>query len=625
VLCLCFRFEDETQAIFRKLLGANDWSVITFLDHAGNVIASSDVWQVPLHAKLEMVMEDEGRITRFGGREYLTISRHTQGYQGYQGPGWVAHVMVPLANAFEQSSSQLLSAIDKTLLADAQQHATIFSEQLRTIPKQADHIQRELTKSVWNGNVNLVSHDGKENSFSKSLLREISATGRRTKEVFEQSIGDLHETVISAVLHDARFRASLAVEIMDRNLYERANDCRWWALNDTLRSCLASEGNAEDTTANATQVLHKINQLYTVYDNIILFNRDCRVVAISNSKRNKLLGTQLSQAWARETLTLRDSQAFGVSLFEAFPGYNNQHCYIFTAAIHGTDHRILGGIAIVFDSAPQFSAMLHDVLPLAANGSIAAGYDALLIDHDGKVISATNHYQPGDKPDLPASLLSPPAEGIFDIAMVNGHYCAVGTRHCSGYREFKGTGATAIVIRSLGEKQKDTIRSAHSLKFTHRHNKGNDTIDLAVVSCGEHWLAIPSECVVEAIDDSMITRVPGRAPWFSGVTRYQSKMLPVVDLSQWISSDSGNHHKARAIVVIQEGGDMIGLAIDHLGDVLTVAKDEIVTMDTLNVNARTQLTPQVVRPRSADDSALLLLDVSALAAMLNPGKQARSA
>ncbi|HEX2586104.1 MAG TPA: hypothetical protein VHL14_13315, partial [Steroidobacteraceae bacterium] len=102
VLCLCFRFEDETQAIFRKLLGANDWSVITFLDHAGNVIASSDVWQVPLHAKLEMVREDEGRITRFGGREYLTISRHTQGYQGYQGPGWVAHVMVPLANAFEQ-------------------------------------------------------------------------------------------------------------------------------------------------------------------------------------------------------------------------------------------------------------------------------------------------------------------------------------------------------------------------------------------------------------------------------------------------------------------------------------------------------------------------------------------
>ena len=101
-------------------------------------------------------------------------------------------------------------------------------------------------------------------------------------------------------------------------------------------------------------------------------------------------------------------------------------------------------------------------------------------------------------------------------------------------------------------------------------------------------------------------------------------MLPVIDLSEWIGTDS-SPRGSRSVIVVQEGENLIGLAIDQLGDVLTVAKDEIVTMDILDVNVQTKLTPQVVRPRAADDSALLLLDIAALGELLNPGKLARSA
>jgi len=621
VLCLCFKLQDETHAIFNKLISKDDWTVISYLDSKGHVIASSDVWQIPIGAKLDFAMEDEGNVIRFCGREYLAITRQTQGYQGYNGPGWLSHVMVPLHGAFEHSTSHNLGNINKALLTEAQHNASIFSAALRAIPQQADHIQRELTKSVWNGNVNLVSHDGKENSFSKSLLREISATGRRTKEVFEQSIGDLHETVVSAILHDSRFRASLCIELLDRNLYERANDVRWWALNPVLHQYFEKGGDANDVT----QVLHHINQLYTVYDNIILFDRDGTVVATSNPKRRTLLGKALPHAWAREALTLRDAQCFGMSEFESLTAYDNQYSFVFTAAVRSTDHRILGGLAAVFDSTVQFSTMLHDVLPLAPDGTTAPGYIAMLIDHAGKVISATHQYQPGDQVDLSPQLRSPPAEGMVDIVIMNGQYYAVGARRCSGYREFNAAMVTSIVMRSLGAQQSEHQHKLNSLSFTHRSKQASDTIDLAVVSCGDHWLAIPSKSVVEAIDDTAITRVPGRAAWFSGVTRYQSNMLAVVDLSQWISSGTSKTRKSRSVIVVQEGNDMIGLSIDHLGDVLTVAKDEIVTMDTLNVNDRTKLTPQVVRPRSNDDSALLLLDIHALMGLLHPERLARSA
>jgi hypothetical protein len=50
VLCLSFCFDDESQAIFKKLLDAQDWTVLIYLNATGHVIASSDRWQIPVGA-----------------------------------------------------------------------------------------------------------------------------------------------------------------------------------------------------------------------------------------------------------------------------------------------------------------------------------------------------------------------------------------------------------------------------------------------------------------------------------------------------------------------------------------------------------------------------------------------
>src|SRR5574343_1778286 len=95
VLCLCFRFQDECQRIFENLVSDDDWTVITLLDQEGRIIASSDIYQFPVGAKMERVLDDECRIVRFMGREYLATTRPTHGYQGYQGPGWLGHALAP--------------------------------------------------------------------------------------------------------------------------------------------------------------------------------------------------------------------------------------------------------------------------------------------------------------------------------------------------------------------------------------------------------------------------------------------------------------------------------------------------------------------------------------------------
>ncbi|MFX6170992.1 hypothetical protein ABTF49_19205, partial [Acinetobacter baumannii] len=65
---------------------------------------------------------------------------------------------------------------------------------------------------------------------------------------------------MSSTLQDLQFVSRLMMDVMDRNLYERANDCRWWALAPALREALASGRGGPSLGA----LLDDINRLYTV-------------------------------------------------------------------------------------------------------------------------------------------------------------------------------------------------------------------------------------------------------------------------------------------------------------------------------------------------------------------------
>jgi chemotaxis signal transduction protein len=610
VLCLCFDFASEVSSIFSKLSHAEDWTVLTWLDRDGRVIASSEPLQIPEGTVVPLALEEGGKLVRLAGREYLAITRPTAGYQGYTGPGWYGHAMVPLEHAFESREDER-HIDDPVVLAALAGSTEVFTETLSKVPERADAIQRELNRSVWNGNVRLVANELDNNTFAKALLKEVSSTGEKTRDAFARSIGDLHQTVLSSILEDSRFFASLAVEIMDRNLYERANDCRWWALNGTLRGFLEGEVSADQATAT----LADINRLYTVYDNLFLFDRECRITAMSNPKAGELLGQTLPQSWARATLSLPNSQSYSVSAFEPCEIYANRHTFVFTAAIRGRQGRVVGGIGIVFDSEPQFQAMLQDVLPRPKND--AAGRSiAVLADAQGRVISATERYQPGEQLDLPANFLTPPPGGIAQVHAMGGHYFAVGASRTSGYREFNGVAATALILESIGAvtaERQDTARlRARPVSSPAR---GKQILEMATFYSGGHWFAVPAAAVVEAVDNANVTRMPGWSPECSGVIRFRDQVVPLLDLGT--ASGSRKARKSESVIVVSVPGQpLIGLQVETLGDVVEAPVDSIVAMSQTLGGIDTRLTASMVRPDSANAPLFLLLDPAALAQMM---------
>lgn len=628
VLCLCFRFEDECRRIFDGLLDEDDWSVITLLSPAGTVIASSDVHQFPVGARLEKAEGDECRIVRFAGREYLATTCRTHGYQGYEGPGWLGHALAPLNHAFETSLAEELEEVPAGVLDGVLETATLFSAELRDIPRRAAAIQRELNRAVWNGNVWLSRDSYAFNtSFAKVLLWEIGSTGMRTRNVFSESTTNLYQTVVSSVLADCSTQAALAMDIMDRNLYERANDCRWWALTAAFREELsAARAGGEMNRARLTSILRTINRLYTVYSNLIVFDAAGRVAAVSNPAYNDLVGRPLPAEWARQTLGLPDTQSYCVSPFAPTPLYGSLPTYVYSAAIReaGNEGDPVGGIAIVFDAAPQFVAMLEDALPRREDGSIVAGAFAAFAEKDGRIIASTDgELAPGTRIELPAEFFRlEPGKEYANIIEFRGRYFAVGSRMSAGYREYKSAAdryrndVVALVVVPLSERllapgERRALGGGSEGKYALRQAGGEDSVEVATFYIGGAWYGIRSSHVVEAIDAGEITVIPGMPEWARGCIMHQDQPITVFDPASLLQRGASPGGRKQIVVVRSpEQGASFGILVDELAEIPEISAQRIEPIPGMLANG-SALTESLVKPHPADGERRILVILSA--------------
>ncbi|MGE4194201.1 MAG: chemotaxis protein CheW [Pseudodesulfovibrio sp.] len=583
VLCLCFRFQNEMEGVFRNLGGDSGWSVITLLDRSGRVIASSDVYHIPLGAMLDFDHEAGFKVMRFAGREYLAKTCATKGYQGFHGLGWYGHVMIPLEYAFNQSGgTELRQRVDTAILEAVMNDPRLFSEKLRSIPLQAEHIQRELERTVWNGNVR------ESDAQSKVLLWNISDAGARTKMVFEQSIGNLHETVVSSILNDVEFQASLAVDIMDRNLYERANDCRWWALTSAFRKILSQRDISTLDAETIGSILVYINGLYTVYTNLYVYDARGKILAVSDPAQSRLVGTMLTDDLSHHTLMLDNSQDYAVSPFEATPLYEGRHTYVYGAAISdiARPDRVVGGIGIVFDSEPQFREMLLDSLPRDQKGDVPDGCFGAFVDRKGRIISSTSpRFEAGDSLGVNGEFLRlRNGRGTSRIIEFDGSYYAVGAKVSAGYREFKVDdgyvndvlGMVFVPLAEVSERKKSVVRRREiGMGVSHKRATGADCIELATFYIGDKWLGINAVHVDEAVTSEGLTTIPGSPDYVIGKFVYNDELITVIDIRTQLRLPKVRFDRNAPIVVVRADSAHIGIVVDALGEIPEICMDRV--------------------------------------------------
>ena len=536
VLALVFDLEREAAMIFERLAAHDE--VLAFVDGQGRIVVSNDIARLPPGHRLGL--RDGGAALRLGGVTHLVTQRHGRAYQGYPGPGWSTVALAPVELAFGEDA-------EATVEVDFSGE-NVFSQRLLDVPVRAREIQRRLDRMVWNGRIHQAAES---NAFSRSLLEEIAATGRKTKDVFERASSELLTTVASGLLGEARFLADLSVDVLDRNLYERANDCRWWATSPVLATMDA--GAARKTLAH-------INGLYTVYSNVLLF--DTQGVVIAASRDTSAEGRQLTDAWVADCLRLRDPMRYAVSPFEPSELYGGEGTYVYAAPIL-VDGSVVGGVALVFDSTPQFEAMLRAALPKTA-GSIAA-----FCRRDGFVISRT-----GELPvTLPANVLAlVPGQSWSGVLTEGGQSFVVGATAGNGYREFKTSDGydepvIGVVVIPCGQRVDRHVAAAPQIANV------PGGAEIATFLIGEHLLGVPANDVIECIEVQAAVRVwrGGFAQRHVGFVTWNDMALPLVDVAADVNAAGAAQRHA---LVLKAGAQWFGLLVSELGPVADMKLSE---------------------------------------------------
>jgi chemotaxis signal transduction protein len=328
----------------------------------------------------------------------------------------------------------------------------------------------------------------------------------------------------------------------------------------------------------------------------------------------------IEDSWAADTLALSGTQAYSVSQFRPSPLYGGRPTLIFAAAVRSAEGRCAGGIAVVFDTAPQLAAMLQDAIPKDERGQAQAGCIALFLDRELNILSCTAAGVDSTK----LSWVKETAQaGSARIVRLGNEYHSVGARRDTGYREFEGLGGYAVVLMPLGTiTQQGGARAALTHRPAARQDHGKqDCIEFATFAVGENWYALPTANVIEAVDARSLQSLPKTQAWCAGYLMFAGEPIVVADTARLLGTTYID--TPRMVVAIRAPGQKrpFGLLVESLGDIPEVPRERLLPINGLRAESTSALVEQAIEmgsgaPADPRDPLVMVLNAARLAALL---------
>ncbi len=280
-------------------------------------------------------------------------------------------------------------------------------------------------------------------------VREISENIRAIAEGFSRELAD--KTVelnglgknLVADLRGGRLTdlALNMVEIIDRNLYERSCDVRWWATDSAIVDCATD--SAADKCAYASKRLGVILDAYTVYLDLWVVDAQGRVLASGRPNKYSQVrhGNVAGEAWFRDAMGTRDGGEFAVADIAINNLLDGRMVATYAAAIRenaDANGRPVGVLGIFFDWQSQSQAVVDGVRLMDDEKKITR---CLLLDRNHKVIAAN------DRNGVLQEKFSLQAAGKPMGNYVDASGRNVGFALTPGYETYQGLGWYGVVVQ----------------------------------------------------------------------------------------------------------------------------------------------------------------------------------
>ncbi len=233
------------------------------------------------------------------------------------------------------------------------------------------------------------------------------------------------------------------IEIIDRNLYERSCDVRWWATDSAMVDCVANP--SPDSAAFAAKRLGVILDSYTVYLDLWVADAQGKVIANGRPGRYpRAIGTDVSQeSWFLDAMASRDGTEFAMADIGGNAALGGALIATYATAIRDrgdVNGAPLGVLGIFFDWQPQADTVVKGV---RLTGDEKERTRCLLVDSRMRVLASSDGH------GVLSETISLDDRGQPMGAYTNGHNQIIGFAATPGYETYRGMGWYGVIIQTL--------------------------------------------------------------------------------------------------------------------------------------------------------------------------------
>lgn len=263
--------------------------------------------------------------------------------------------------------------------------------------KSIDDINRQARLLSFNARIEAAKAGDAGRSFAvvaaemETLSRKTGSVAEHLAEESRSSIGELSQ-ISQQLARDVRGQrlsdlALTNIELVDRNLYERSCDVRWWATDPSVVEAAESPED-QAVLRNTSGRLATILKAYTVYYDIVICDTEGRVLV--NGKPGEFSNRGSSVAaneWFKSAMGTLSGDEFGFEAVHASPLVGNRRILAYSCAIRpdGEVHgRPIGVMGILFNW-DALSQTIVDQTPIAADERPAT--QVLMVNSDGLVLA----------------------------------------------------------------------------------------------------------------------------------------------------------------------------------------------------------------------------------------------
>lgn len=465
ILGAFFDLEEEARIILQDYMqrvddgDTSDGWFSFFTDRNGRIVGSSDPAIIEVGAQAHLPRGHRKLSAGGSTSSYATVegnpsaifSAMSDGYLDFQGLGWSSHLIVPSNDIFASESNCQINGISPDELMRSRLIPEINKE---TYVKVQD--DKQSIKLISLNGIVFASKLGKRGVALGPVFEQITETGDFATSKMEELLREMAYGELRLNLQTLETFSKQAIDLIDRNLFERSAAIRWWATDKYFWKALAEP--TEENLQAAGRRLRDINSSYSMYRNLVLSSRMGRILAASNPElvpdmRDARVADHL---WFTKAMRSKNSGEYTVQ--DVGPTdleRGARSSLIFSGAVREGGSRtgeVIGVLGSLFDWVTESGKILKTCLPKDRHGKRIQGCIAFYASRENEVIETSDSQTIplGKMPELPVEHRElAPGESASGVFRLGDQVYIMGSSRSKGYREYQGLGWSAHILRPL--------------------------------------------------------------------------------------------------------------------------------------------------------------------------------